>query len=81
MLTSGTMTDLTDKRLWRKVLARMHPDNHGDEELFKFLSAVKDHLDEQDVARKKVTGKGANKRMTTPVPPVGTRPYWEQFRR
>lgn len=38
------MIDPLDKRMWRKVLAAVHPDAGGDEELFKFLNEVREHV-------------------------------------
>lgn len=33
-----------DPRMWRLLLARLHPDAGGDQELFAFACAVKDEL-------------------------------------
>lgn len=35
---------LEDPRMWRLLLARLHPDSGGDQELFAFASAVKEEL-------------------------------------
>jgi hypothetical protein len=35
---------LEDPRMWRLLLARLHPDAGGDQELFAFASAVKDEI-------------------------------------
>lgn len=33
-----------DRRMWRLLLARLHPDAGGDQELFAFASAVRDEM-------------------------------------
>jgi hypothetical protein len=33
-----------DQRMWRLLLARLHPDAEGDHELFVFASAVKEEV-------------------------------------
>src|SRR4051812_33599111 len=36
---------LDDASYWRRLLATVHPDrDHGDEELFVFLTALKEHV-------------------------------------
>lgn len=36
--------DFQDRRLWRLLLARLHPDAGGDPELFLFAAAARDKL-------------------------------------
>lgn len=38
--------DVLDNRMWRQVLARVHPDRGGTEEEFVFLTEVKEALRE-----------------------------------
>lgn len=33
-----------DRRMWRLLLARLHPDAGGDQDLFAFASAVRDEM-------------------------------------
>ncbi|MGB3681016.1 MAG: hypothetical protein WA990_00875 [Rubrobacteraceae bacterium] len=40
----GKTTSFEDRRLWRRLLARLHPDAGGDPELFVFACAVKDQM-------------------------------------
>lgn len=35
---------MNDQRMWRLLLARLHPDAGGDHELFVFASAVKEEV-------------------------------------
>ncbi len=41
---SDPLTLLEDRRMWRQLLARLHPDAGGDHELFLFASAVKEKI-------------------------------------
>lgn len=41
---AGPWESLDDPRMWRLMLARLHPDAGGDQELFAFACAVKDEL-------------------------------------
>jgi hypothetical protein len=34
----------TDRRYWRRILALSHPDHGGDEDLFVWISAVRDYV-------------------------------------
>jgi hypothetical protein len=40
---------LTDQRLWRRLLARLHPDAGGTEELFVFGQAVRERVEAGDL--------------------------------
>ena len=40
----GAVPSLNDHRMWRLLLARLHPDAGGDHELFVFASTVKDSV-------------------------------------
>ncbi len=35
---------LTDRRMWRLLLARLHPDVGGDNELFNFACALREEM-------------------------------------
>ncbi|WP_047864908.1 hypothetical protein [Rubrobacter aplysinae] len=41
---AGSWEGLEDPRMWRLMLARLHPDAGGDEELFAFACAVKEEV-------------------------------------
>ena len=45
-----------DRRMWRLLLARLHPDAGGDHDLFAFACAVRDEVSE---GRHPVEGAGA----------------------
>ncbi len=40
----GAVPSPNDQRMWRLLLARLHPDAGGDHELFVFASTVKDSV-------------------------------------
>src|SRR5215204_99907 len=40
----GAVPDPNDHRMWRLLLARLHPDAGGDHELFVFASTVKNSV-------------------------------------
>lgn len=41
---AGSREGLGDPRMWRLLLARLHPDAGGDQELFAFACAVKEEV-------------------------------------
>jgi hypothetical protein len=41
---AGSWEGLEDPRMWRLLLARLHPDAGGDQELFAFACAIKDEV-------------------------------------
>lgn len=41
-----------DRRMWRLLLARLHPDAGGDHDLFAFACAVRDEMSRQDLTAK-----------------------------
>lgn len=41
---TGRFARFEDRRMWRLLLARLHPDAGGDHELFTFACAVKEEL-------------------------------------
>jgi hypothetical protein len=41
---AGRVADFGDRRLWRLLLARLHPDAGGDHDLFAFACAVRDEM-------------------------------------
>ena len=77
------MTDLTDNRIWRRILAQVHPDRGGTEEMFTFLMAVKEKLEEQEQMIVKVRGKGRDRVKTFDGPAVGQQfgPWWRHINR
>ena len=63
---AGQINPLEDRRMWRLLLAQLHPDAGGDHELFLFANALRDraHNDkllEEQPAR---NGGGANAERT-----------------
>ncbi len=44
------LTPFEDRRMWRLLLARLHPDAGGDHDLFAFASAVRDEVSDGDSA-------------------------------
>lgn len=45
---TGRPTTSADRRMWRRLLASLHPDAGGDPELFLFASSVKDQVCKPD---------------------------------
>ncbi|MGF1470139.1 MAG: hypothetical protein ACFB50_00170 [Rubrobacteraceae bacterium] len=41
---AGQPASFEDRRMWRQLLARLHPDSGGDPELFLFACSVKDQV-------------------------------------
>ena len=41
-----TSTSVTDSRMWRRLLARTHPDSGGDHELFVWAQSVRDTVEQ-----------------------------------
>jgi hypothetical protein len=52
----GAVPSPNDQRMWRLLLARLHPDAGGDHELFVFASTVKDSV----CSKERIEGKGVN---------------------
>src|SRR4051812_13912036 len=48
MPKTATLVPLDDSRMWRKLLARLHPDAGGDGELFTFGQAVRERVEGSD---------------------------------
>ena len=44
----GAVPSPNDNRMWRLLLARLHPDSGGDHELFVFASTVRDAVCEME---------------------------------
>lgn len=77
-------TDLTDKRMWRLILSKVHPDREGgDQELFTFLTEVKEELERQEVSREQVIGRGRDRikrgAATVSVGKSNLRPWWQNI--
>jgi len=43
---AARLASLEDRRMWRLLLARLHPDAGGDHDLFAFACAVRDEMSE-----------------------------------
>jgi hypothetical protein len=41
---AGRLASFEDRRMWRLLLARLHPDAGGDHDLFAFACAVRDEM-------------------------------------
>ncbi|CAN5601977.1 hypothetical protein BH24ACT22_BH24ACT22_12710 [soil metagenome] len=61
-------TSFEDRRMWRKLLASLHPDVGGDPELFLFACTVKDQ-----VCKPQRPGSGSTHRWT------GTNPFMRSW--
>ena len=47
---AGRLTVIEDRRMWRLLLARLHPDAGGDHDLFTFACNLRDELSGGDRA-------------------------------
>jgi hypothetical protein len=45
---AAKLASFEDRRMWRLLLARLHPDAGGDHDLFAFACAVRDEMYRQD---------------------------------
>ena len=45
---SSSPTSFEDRRMWRLLLARLHPDAGGDHDLFAFACAVRDEVNREE---------------------------------
>jgi hypothetical protein len=43
--TPAKLPDASDRRMWRRVLARLHPDRGGDGEAFAWAQAVRERVE------------------------------------
>jgi hypothetical protein len=41
---AGQLASFEDRRMWRLLLARLHPDAGGDHDLFAFACAIRDEM-------------------------------------
>jgi hypothetical protein len=55
-MTADRSVLLEDRRMWRLLLARLHPDAGGDSELFLFACAVKEKTVDAECPREKCVG-------------------------
>ncbi len=62
----GAVPSPNDHRMWRLLLARLHPDAGGDHELFVFASTVKDEVCGKERLEDK-TGSHARPRAENPT--------------
>lgn len=44
----GQINPLEDRRMWRRLLAQLHPDAGGDHDLFLFASALREHANSRE---------------------------------
>ena len=59
------LVSFEDRRMWRLLLARLHPDAGGDHDLFAFACAIRDEMSRGDSAAR-ATVSGDNARSTAP---------------
>ena len=45
---AAKLASFEDRRMWRLLLARLHPDAGGDNDLFAFACAVRDEMSGED---------------------------------
>ena len=65
-----------DRRMWRLLLARLHPDAGGDHDLFAFACAIRDELSRGDrAARATVSGDHARSTRSAATPFLRT---WQE---
>jgi hypothetical protein len=58
-----------DRKMWRLLLARLHPDAGGDHDLFAFVCAIRDEMSSGDrAARTTVSGGNARSRQCASAP-------------
>lgn len=50
------LASVEDRRMWRLLLARLHPDAGGDHALFAFASAIRDEMSGGDRAARSTAG-------------------------
>jgi hypothetical protein len=58
-----------DRRMWRLLLARLHPDAGGDHDLFAFACAVRDGLSGASSVARDTEEKDSARSTEGPVPP------------
>ena len=63
------LAPLEDQRMWRLLLARLHPDIGGDHELFLFACAAKEEACGRGRAGKKPALDGGERRSKRPTEP------------
>ncbi len=65
-----------DRRMWRLLLARLHPDAGGDHDLFAFACAIRDEMISANrVASTTVSGDNARSTQCAPAPFLRT---WQE---
>jgi hypothetical protein len=62
------LTSFEDRRMWRLLLARLHPDAGGDHDLFAFACAIRDEMSKGD-RTDPATASGDNARSTASAAP------------
>jgi hypothetical protein len=50
------LLDFEDRRMWRLLLARLHPDTGGDHDLFTFACAIRDEMSRASSVAKDAEG-------------------------
>lgn len=58
-----------DRRMWRLLLARLHPDAGGDHALFAFASTIRDEMSGGDHAAGSTVGSDRARGSETPTAP------------
>lgn len=59
---AGQINPLEDRRMWRLLLAQLHPDAGGDHELFLFANALRDHTYNGKILEEKPARSGGETR-------------------
>jgi hypothetical protein len=65
---AARLASFEDRRMWRLLLARLHPDAGGDHDLFAFACAVRDEMS-RGKRPEKDTGSEEGARVTESVAP------------
>jgi hypothetical protein len=68
-MTADRSMLLEDRRMWRLLLARLHPDAGGDSELFLFACAVKEKTVDAERSREKYVGEDGWRRAENATEP------------
>jgi hypothetical protein len=73
---SERLTSSEDRRMWRLLLARVHPDAGGDHDLFAFACVIRDEVSKgNQTARDAVSGGNARSTQSAAAPFLRT---WQE---
>jgi len=61
-----------DRRMWRLLLARLHPDAGGDHDLFAFACAVRDEVSGEKRPAENANDEDKSRNPASPAPFLGT---------